>query len=436
LQIALTGWKVVVDKLNRGEKAQGKREVFNMVNILKVDQLTGLYNRNEMMSRIAKMVHEKKLFSVALLDVDLFKAFNDEKGHAMGDEYLRTLARIIKKNTRDIDFVARYGGEEFVLLLPGLSSEETLFMVEDIRRYIVANPFELTASGETATIALTVSGGIACCPKDGKEVTGLLRKADNALFRAKAGGRNRILISMDEKMTLKSNYYTKSQLTKLQELAGETEKTEAFLLREALDDLLKKYKFFRRDREELHRWIKERNLGVGLFLLRALEEKGVLTAGHSERVAGLAERFAEALELPVDEREAVKMAALLHDAGKLGIPDDLLKKKGSCSPEELKAIQRHVAICYDLLHTLGLERAAELVYSHHEKYDGTGYPRGLAGEDIPVGARIIAIADFFDTVTEVLGSMTPEKALDELSNRAFEIYGQDLVETFRKMMDA
>ncbi len=275
-----------------------------------------------------------------------------------------------------------------------------------------------------------MSGGIACYPKDGKEVTELLRKADNALFRAKTGGRNRILISMDEKMTLKSNYYTKSQLKKLQELAGETEKTEAFLLREALDDLLKKYKFYRRDREELHRWMKERDLGVGLFLLRALEEKDVLTAGHSERVAGLSERFAEALDLQLDELEAVKMAALLHDVGKIGIPDDLLKKKGKYSQEELETVKRHVAIGYDLLHTLGLDRAAELVYSHHEKYDGTGYPRGLSGEAIPVGARIIAIADFFDAVTEVLESMTPEKALDELSKRATEFYGQDLVDVF------
>ena len=209
------------------------------------DDLTGVMTRHSLWEKLEVLfeeaAREKTTLTLVLTDLDHFKTFNDTHGHALGDELIVTFARALQSNCRVRDLIGRYGGEEFVVAMPDTLPEEALLMMEDVRRQISTTKYELKANDNTIEHSFTFSGGIAAFPKDGKDAREVMRAADGALYRAKDNGRDRLALAVKTRMILKSNYYSKTHLDKLSELAKKTQKTEAFLLREALDDLLAKY---------------------------------------------------------------------------------------------------------------------------------------------------------------------------------------------------
>lgn len=178
-------------------------------------------------------------FSIVSADIDDFKNLNNIYGDSIGNEVIKKLISIFNNNLSSTDIICR-SGDEFNILLVKKGAEKSFMQLEEIRRYLSDNTFNLNDDTEK-NIHFTLSFGIASYPRDAKNTIELFRVADSALFRAKNLGKNRICLSEAENMVLKSNYFTKTQLDRLSKLSKQTDRTEAFLLREALDDLLKKY---------------------------------------------------------------------------------------------------------------------------------------------------------------------------------------------------
>lgn len=206
-----------------------------------LDDLTGVLTRRAFLERFTARLEAGGDHALALVDVDHFKTFNDEHGHAMGDAFIARTAEVMQRNLRPEDALGRYGGEEFVVLLPDTPPEAAFVMLEDIRRTLAERQFSLSAEGAEVQVSIRLSGGISGAPRDGRTAQDLLRAADEALYQAKVAGRNRINLAMSRKMKMKSSYYTATQLERLARLAESTDRSEAYLLREALDDLLLKY---------------------------------------------------------------------------------------------------------------------------------------------------------------------------------------------------
>lgn len=179
-------------------------------------------------------------FSIAIADIDNFANINQTYGSSVADQVIYKLTSIFKQNTDNFDLIS-LNGDEFTILLGKKGAERAFMEMEEIRRYLSDNTFEMENSDKKEDVYITVSIGIASYPRDAKNGTNLLRVADSAMFRAKKLGKNKVCLSEVESMVLKSSYFTKTQLDRLAALAKEKEKTEAFLLREALDDLFKKY---------------------------------------------------------------------------------------------------------------------------------------------------------------------------------------------------
>jgi diguanylate cyclase (GGDEF)-like protein len=200
--------------------------------------------------------------ALVLMDMDNLKPFNAEEGHMYGDELLKQVAEMLISNARPGDILGRYGGDEFIIYMPHASSETAIILMEEIRKLIEETQFNLKVEEKVVKARITVSIGIAVCPGHAENVIELLRKSDEALYRAKLDGRNRVCLPVrDERMKSKTNFYPSHQLERLSIIAQETKKSESFLLREALDDLVKKYTDLR-EREET---LVEVQMGGGLL---------------------------------------------------------------------------------------------------------------------------------------------------------------------------
>lgn len=179
-------------------------------------------------------------FSIAVADIDNFASINKIFGYPIGDEAIQKIVAVFQRNLAGSDLISRHG-DEFSLLLIKKGAERSFIEMEEIRRYLSDNTFTLSDDNKSENVAITLSCGIASYPRDAKNAVELFRLADSAMYRAKKLGKNRVCLSEAESMVLKSSYFTKTQVDRLAVLSKETVKTEAFLLREALDDLFKKY---------------------------------------------------------------------------------------------------------------------------------------------------------------------------------------------------
>lgn len=202
---------------------------------------SSLVTKEEFVAKIEELIaNGDGPFSIAVADIDNFENINKIHGYPIGDEVIKKLHSVLKQNLASIDLMMRRG-DEFNLLLVKKGAERSFMEMEEIRRHLSDNTFTLSDKNETENVYITVSCGIASYPRDAKNAIELFRVADSAIFRAKKLGKNKVCLSEAESMVLKSSYFTKTQVDRLSELSKETEKTEAFLLREALDDLFKKY---------------------------------------------------------------------------------------------------------------------------------------------------------------------------------------------------
>lgn len=208
------------------------------------DLLTGLISRKSFLDVFDQALEKHKAgetpLSLAFIDIDNFLQINDTFGHAGGDQVLQAVAGILRECVGEEAAVCRYGGDEFALLFPAIEREQAFLLVEKMRG--LAAEREILLAGAAGTVAgISISAGIACAPIDGRLKSELMRKADQALYRAKATGRGRVRLAYDERMVPKTSHYTQTQLERLGKLAAERQAGEAELLREALDDLIAKY---------------------------------------------------------------------------------------------------------------------------------------------------------------------------------------------------
>lgn len=208
------------------------------------DELTGLLSRRAFHdvfdSLLAKSKGSDALIALAFLDIDSFEHINQKYGHSGGDDVLKTIGEMIRQACGEDAICARYGGDEFAVIFPNTEREQAFLALEKLRTEAAANKFTIGKKQDTIE-GVALSGGIACYPVDGRLKSELMRKADQALYRAKVTGRAKIRLAYDEKMVPKTSHYTQTQLERLTKLAAEREAGEAELLREAVDDLLSKY---------------------------------------------------------------------------------------------------------------------------------------------------------------------------------------------------
>ncbi len=210
-----------------------------------VDDLTGLLSRKAFLDKFsgalakAKVGQQEIPLSLVLIDVDKFKSINDQYGHITGDNVLVRVAQVTQEHTGKDALVGRFGGDEFVIIFPGEEREQVFLKLENIRQ--VLSQQTLNTPDAKSIQGILISAGIASFPVDGRTENELWRKADHALYRAKAGGRNQIRLAYEERMVPKTTHYTQTQLERLSKLAEEREVNEADLLREAMDDFLTKY---------------------------------------------------------------------------------------------------------------------------------------------------------------------------------------------------
>jgi len=309
------------------------------------DGLTELYNHRQFHERIDQEIARGSrfgtTFSLIMLDVDLFKAYNDIHGHLAGDEILRRIALSIKTSTRSLDTAFRYGGEEFAVILPEAHLSDAYKVAERMRKAIASK----TSSRATP---ITASLGIASWPVDGVTKAEIISRADAALYRAKHTGRNRTCLS--------------SELAKKETLPADVE-------HEA----------------------QPRALSIIYALAATVDAKDHYTYGHSKKVSDYAVALAEALGLSKDVIDTIRAAGLLHDVGKIAVPDSTLNKNGPLNDEEWELIRAHPSLGIEILrHVIDLVNCIPVILHHHEHYDGKGYPSGLKGDNIPLESRILA----------------------------------------------
>jgi len=331
------------------------------------DPLTGLLNHRAFHERVAQDVsrarrHDRSL-SLAMVDIDHFKEINDSAGHGAGDRILVELANRAREIARTEDVLGRVGGDEIAWLLPESEALQALSAVERLRESIRAEPI--------AERHVTISAGI-CGLQDAQEPERLFELADGALYWSKAHGRDVCWIYDPDVV---------------QELSAD----------ERADHL-----------ERSHA------LSALRALARAIDAKDPLTRRHSDRVAELVGRLALASGWSAERVQQLREAALIHDVGKIGVPDAVLLHAGPLDEAERRQVQQHAALSAQIAEEVLSPEQVSWIACHHERPDGTGYPQALPGEQIPEGAALLAMADAWDVMTISRPYSAPKSAEDAL----------------------
>ena len=345
------------------------------------DPLTSLGNHRNFHDRLERELrhaHERRLpLSLCLIDVDDFKRINDRFGHPAGDRVLSQLATRLRQTGEAF----RLGGDEFALLLPGSDENAALAAASSVVDRIGALKLEQVGT-------VTVSVGVATSPQHAAERDELIRLADSALYWAKEYGKNQVRAYRPDVI----------ELAELKRLASGPDRAARFR--------------------------------AAASLARAVDARDVYTGSHSQRVADLAARTARRLGLPDEDIELTRLAASLPDLGKLAIPEEILRKPGPLTEPERMVLERHPQIGFRMLESLGVDPVADWVLHHHERWDGSGYPDGLPGDQIPLGARIIFVADAYDAMTServYRRRVAPEHAIAELERCAGSQFDPEIV---------
>ena len=355
-------------------------------------------------------------FSVVLIDLDKFKEVNDTFGHLEGDLVLARVGRLLEQKCRQSNVVARYGGDEFVVLMPETGVEQAQILAERLRLWLATDPM-------LNEHHITGSFGVATYPVHGFTAEDIIRVADSGMYISKKAGGDRVSTSEDAGLPQGGN--SQRQLV--------SSYIEGFLQRERAGT---------EDLEELVSSLRKLAAGgdqkAAPFLRDAVEalasaaesrERDV--SGHGEAVAQYSEMIGRALGMPPEELRELGFAGRVHDVGKMFIPERILNKRSSLTDDEFQVLKAHARLSGEVVSAVpDSERVKESVESHHECFDGSGYPEGLRGEAIPVWARIIAVADAYVNLTSeraLAPGKTSEQAIGELEKSAGVKYDGMLV---------
>jgi diguanylate cyclase (GGDEF)-like protein len=356
----------------------------------RTDALTGLLNHGAMQVRlreeIARARRDGTPLSCVILDLDDFKRVNDSRGHQAGDDLLRAVADLLRAELRPYDQIARYGGDEFVLLLPNSDEATASAVAARIRDAVAAE----TGAGSRLELAGACSLGVAQW-RDPLDAEALLEHADRALLLAKRTGKGRVAVS---------NADVERELALVQAQEGSPAAVQA--------------------------------------LAAAIEERDSYKREHSEQVVHLARGVAMILGLATAKVERIAHAALLHDVGKLGIPHEILHKRGPLTEDEWAVMAEHpVAGERILLRIPELASVAPIVRHEHEHWDGSGYPDRLKGHAIPIGSRIILACDAYEamiTARPYRDAMTREQAVAELRAGAGVVFDPEVIDALLDLL--
>ena len=370
------------------------------------DPLTGAGTRRlfeeQLQIECERALRYKRPFCLAVIDVDNLKSINDELGHAAGDETLRQVAACISGEKRGTDALARYGGDEFVLLMPEVALEGASLLLERIRTRVEQIPLP---HGFTVTVSCGVAQQEVDDQQSGKEI---FHRADQALYEAKRGGRDCIRNWRDVSGRLGYDSIVE------QETIGDLQQQIADLSARSESVFVESV------------W----------GLVHAIEARDPYTKSHSENVARYAVGIAETMGLCADEIGVMRRAALIQDIGMIGVPDAILRKPGTLTDEEHSIMAQHPRIGVHILQQMRfLERETPIVRHHHERWDGKGYPSGISGAAIPIGARVLAAADALDSITAGRSHRCPRglaEAIDIFRQGAGSQFDPEVVEALMR----
>jgi diguanylate cyclase (GGDEF)-like protein/PAS domain S-box-containing protein len=383
------------------------------------DSQTGLYNHAHFYERLTEEVERSKRYgegcAVVMMDVNNFKHYNDSRGHQAGDEALFLLADCIRKAIRRSDIAFRYGGDEFAVILPHTGSARAQLVVNRINRRIAARLKEM---GDPAAAWLGLSAGVASCPEDAATAGDLVTIADTALYDAKRVASARAVMGQGHSIESLACPPGAVQETQPRVLSAATRELAAALQDVGVPDLST-----------------DLNVHTVAAIGAAAEIKDPYIRGHQQRASRWAAAIAEQMGLSPELVRDIKIAGLLHDLGKVSISEHILNKPGKLTEEEFAKIKEHPALGAMMIISAveGLQRIVPIVHHHHERFDGKGYPDGLAGEDIPLEARIMSVVDVFDAMTHERSyrkALSREKAIAELKRGAGTQFDPAVVEAF------
>jgi diguanylate cyclase (GGDEF)-like protein/putative nucleotidyltransferase with HDIG domain len=344
------------------------------------DSLTGLYNHAELQARLRQEIersrHTSQKCSLLFIDIDGFKVLNERFGHEQGDEVLKLFAQMLRQSFRGYDVVARYGGDEFVVIMPATDSREVYAAAQRLRGSFRADAGMPTATADMLS-SLDLSIGTTTFPDDSSDPKELLHYANKAMFFAKFLGGKRV---------------------------------------QSWQPAVQK---FETDPQRMHKLLRDSTHETIQTIAAIIDARDPFTRGHSQRVGEYAVAIAKEMALADDFVMTLRQAALMHDLGKIGIPDRVLTKRGALTDLDRKQVERHVNLGLEML--AGVSFAADkldIISAHHENFDGSGYPEGLSGEDIPLEARILRVADALDamlTERAYRKAIAREEAIKELA---------------------
>jgi diguanylate cyclase (GGDEF)-like protein/putative nucleotidyltransferase with HDIG domain len=368
--------------LFRAAQARLSRQHRQLIDATRRDALTGMLNHGAIVASVAEAVEIARESSgrigLALLDIDNFRLFNDTHGHEAGDEVLLTVARTLSEVGGE-EQVARYGPDEFLLMKAEADIAEMQALVALLRQGLEAAHVQF---GDSERLPVSVSTGICAFPDHAQSVTDLLSAATVALGEAKSSGGDAVRVAQ----------------------VGEEER------------------------------VVSGNFDILQGLVIAVDTKDRYTKRHSEDVARYAVFLAQRLGLDEEMRRTIHLAGLLHDIGKIGIPDVVLRKPSKLTAEEYGMFQHHVALGEAIVRDVpNAQEVRAGILHHHERWDGNGYLAGLAGEEIPAIGRILAVADAFSAMTTTRPyrkALSVTEALKRLGDAAGTQLEESLVAEF------
>jgi diguanylate cyclase (GGDEF)-like protein/putative nucleotidyltransferase with HDIG domain len=394
------------------------------------DGLTGLKTHRYFMEALdrewRRSTRSGSMFSVIMMDLDGFKQVNDRHGHLEGDKVLSAVANLLNDQVRHSNVVARYGGDEFAIMMPEAHTEQAEVLAERLRANIESDHY-LAAHGVTASF------GISTFPVHGPTQEEILRVADSGMYLAKHQEGNRVRVASLRIASAQDDW--DRQL--LEAYLGVTMKRMFSTGPEAFNHYLERFQAVtlkgNGDAPSL--------MDTVTALAFAIDAKDHYTRGHSQAVSRLAVQIARQMALPEMLIEEVRLGGILHDIGKIGVPEAVLKKPGRLTNEEYELMKTHAVLGAKILEPLkvkAIEHIRRMVRHHHEMVDGNGYPDRLTGESIPLGARIITVADCFDTMTsdrEYKRGRTFDEAMEELYRCSGTQFDSEIVKAFSRSQD-